>query len=299
MFFTDMGGYYSATILGYVIIDTLLIGGQEFAIDNICAEHVDIFDDCVEFEDLALGTMYGDGINTPGEVIFTEGAVPVSVEEFFYMGGGSTFGFAEVSNGSGIGTGQAMQLSNINLLFDFTGYWTLPDLVTFQYADYGGEENLAVNGSSVFIGDMIDAAIPGYSIGVSQLGDIGDVSIGGPVESLLVGGQEFFVDNVCAHFYVGIDNPGLEAPEASATLGQNYPNPFTGSTVIPFTVKKTTQVTIAIYNQLGQEVSVLTDKVYNAGDHTLEWNSQGSADGIYFYQLRTPDFIQSRKLSVY
>lgn len=298
MYFTNMGSYYRGTVLGYVPIELLVIGGQEFEIDNICPYYIDLFEDCVDFETLALGSIYGTGVNSPGEVIFTQGIIPVAVEEFYYDGGGSTFGSAEVMNGSGIGTDQAMRLGNINLLFDFTAYPNTPELVTFDYADYGGHENLAINGGAVYIGDLINANIPGFGIGVSQNGDIGTVAIDGGVETLLVGGQEFFVDNICAHFGVGLNDLVYAMPNASASLGQNYPNPFSGNTVIPFNVTEKTHVSIAVYDHLGRQLAILTDTDYEIGEYQLEWDGSSMPVGIYFYQLRTPDFMQSRKLSV-
>ncbi len=116
------------------------------------------------------------------------------------LGGGSTFGFAEVTTASGIGTGQDMRTGNINLMFDFSELGITPDFVTFDFADYGGYENLSLNGGTVYIGELTAApAPPGFSMNITMSGSIGNAIIAGPVEKLLVGGQEFFLDNICIY----------------------------------------------------------------------------------------------------
>ncbi len=79
-------------------------------------------------------------------------------------------------------------------------------------------------------------------------------------------------------------------------LGQNYPNPFNPSTNIPFELSSASNVTIDIYNLLGQKVATLTDELYNAGRHTVAWNASNYSSGIYFYRLTAGDIIQTKKL---
>ncbi len=69
-----------------------------------------------------------------------------------------------------------------------------------------------------------------------------------------------------------------------------YPNPFNPSVTIPFTLHAADQVTITMYNVLGQKVATLLDTRMNAGFHELAWNSISSdgselAAGIYFVRL--------------
>jgi flagellar hook assembly protein FlgD len=82
------------------------------------------------------------------------------------------------------------------------------------------------------------------------------------------------------------------------TLGleQNYPNPFNPVTTIKFNLQKNTKVTLKIYNSLGQEVLELASKSYSAGTHEVKWNAEGFASGIYFMQLVTNEFSQSKKM---
>ncbi|OGB99863.1 hypothetical protein A2V82_15795 [candidate division KSB1 bacterium RBG_16_48_16] len=79
-------------------------------------------------------------------------------------------------------------------------------------------------------------------------------------------------------------------------LAQNYPNPFNPTTHIAFSLKKTGQVRLAVYNTLGEELEVLVNKKMNAGTHTISWTPARFSSGIYFYQLITEDFRDVKKM---
>jgi hypothetical protein len=85
------------------------------------------------------------------------------------------------------------------------------------------------------------------------------------------------------------------------SLEQNYPNPFNPETKIKYILPKSTRITIKIYNLLGQEVITLVDKLQSAGTFEVMWdgkNKLGSpvSSGIYFYQIRTKDFINTKRM---
>lgn len=86
-----------------------------------------------------------------------------------------------------------------------------------------------------------------------------------------------------------------EAPLAF-DLEQNYPNPFNSNTTISFSVPRSGQVTLKIFNLLGEEVATLVSGNRDAGTFTVEWNADGQPSGVYFYRLKAGDFIQTRKL---
>lgn len=87
-------------------------------------------------------------------------------------------------------------------------------------------------------------------------------------------------------------------------LVQNYPNPFNPSTTIRFGVPENMQdhkVKIKIYNVLGQEITELFNKVFEAGYHEVNWNGQNSyghpvASGVYFYKLVSGNSTLARKM---
>ena len=96
-------------------------------------------------------------------------------------------------------------------------------------------------------------------------------------------------------------------------LYQNYPNPFNPSTVIKYTIstppassplaKGRTEVgfvTLKVYDVLGREIKTLVNKKQSPGTYTVTFNAKSAAgglpSGIYFYQLRTGSFVQTRKM---
>ncbi len=84
-------------------------------------------------------------------------------------------------------------------------------------------------------------------------------------------------------------------------LKQNYPNPFNPSTTIAYSLPKTTAVELIIYNMLGQKVRTLVHTVQAAGQYQVTWNGRDDAgnpvsSGFYFYQLRTLDGLQVKKM---
>jgi hypothetical protein len=68
-------------------------------------------------------------------------------------------------------------------------------------------------------------------------------------------------------------------------LDQNYPNPFNPSTDISFALPVASQVSLKVYNVLGQEVETLVSKQLEAGNHTVKWQASDYSSGVYFYRL--------------
>ena len=81
-------------------------------------------------------------------------------------------------------------------------------------------------------------------------------------------------------------------------LLQNFPNPFNPTTVIPFRINQAQNVEVAIFNILGQRVATLSNQLFQAGSHNLTWDASQFSSGIYIYQLRTADVVQTRKLTL-
>ena len=84
-------------------------------------------------------------------------------------------------------------------------------------------------------------------------------------------------------------------------LSQNYPNPFNPTTVIEYTLPERSQVSLTIYNVLGQEVRTLVNDIRAAGSYRIEWNGADDsgkpvATGVYLYRLQAGDFTQTRKM---
>jgi hypothetical protein len=81
-------------------------------------------------------------------------------------------------------------------------------------------------------------------------------------------------------------------------LEQNFPNPFSQTTLIRFIVASASHVTITVYDLLGKKVSVVYDGDRPAGPYEVTFSSAGIASGVYFYRMQAGDFESTRKMLV-
>lgn len=83
-------------------------------------------------------------------------------------------------------------------------------------------------------------------------------------------------------------------------LEQNYPNPFNPTTMIQYSVVKSGNVSLKVYDLLGNEVATLVNEEKQPGRYEVEFQSvvgnQQLVSGIYFYQLRAGEFVQTKKM---
>jgi Secretion system C-terminal sorting domain len=79
-------------------------------------------------------------------------------------------------------------------------------------------------------------------------------------------------------------------------LRQNYPNPFNPSTTIEYTIQKTGDVEIMIYDVTGRQVARLVKGVKSAGTHSVSFNAKDLSSGLYVYTIKTKDFTSSKKM---
>lgn len=81
-------------------------------------------------------------------------------------------------------------------------------------------------------------------------------------------------------------------------LCQNYPNPFNASTSITFNLTEASFVSLTIYDLLGREVAKPMEKQLAKGANSVVLKDLNLAGGIYFYQLRTGDFTQTKRMTL-
>lgn len=93
---------------------------------------------------------------------------------------------------------------------------------------------------------------------------------------------------------VSVDND-LSNP-ISFNLEQNYPNPFNPSTTINFSISEASNVSLKVFNSLGEEVETLVANKLIAGNYKYDWNAEGLPSGIYFYQIKTSRFAKTKKM---
>ncbi|HEX9251502.1 MAG TPA: M14 family zinc carboxypeptidase [Ignavibacteriaceae bacterium] len=92
-----------------------------------------------------------------------------------------------------------------------------------------------------------------------------------------------------------VEQIGNLAP-AEFRLEQNYPNPFNPCTSIQYAISKRQFVNLKVYNLLGNEIATLVDEYKPAGIHNVQFTMYNLASGIYFYQLKTENLVQTKKM---
>jgi len=85
-------------------------------------------------------------------------------------------------------------------------------------------------------------------------------------------------------------------PLSSFSLAQNYPNPFNPITVIKYSIPKESVVKLEILNILGEQVELLVNENKIAGTYEAVWNSSNLASGIYFYRMKSGNFVSVKKM---
>lgn len=79
-------------------------------------------------------------------------------------------------------------------------------------------------------------------------------------------------------------------------LSQNYPNPFNPSTTIKYSIAKGGLVTLKVFDTLGNEVKTLVNENKQSGIYNADFNGSNLSSGVYFYQLKSANFMSTKKL---
>ncbi len=91
----------------------------------------------------------------------------------------------------------------------------------------------------------------------------------------------------------------VSAPEKFVLL-QNYPNPFNPSTTIGFSIPQTSNITIDIFNVVGERVASLVKNTLEAGYHQINFDASNLSSGTYIYQLKASGqngtFVETKKM---
>lgn len=99
----------------------------------------------------------------------------------------------------------------------------------------------------------------------------------------------------------GVEHEVLPNIPNNYSLSQNYPNPFNPTTTIRFGLPLSENVQLKIYDILGREVRTLVNERYDAGAYNIQWDGKNSngrqvSTGMYIYQIRAGQFVQTRKM---
>lgn len=150
---------------------------------------------------------------------------------------------------------------------------TVNDLIISNPAGVTLSQATTINGVLRLISGVFDNTIP------FTLGPNGSISFEGG--SLLVP--------------VSVASPEQNLPQ-SFFVEQNYPNPFNPSTIIRFGLPSPSQVSVKVYNLLGQEVATLFEGRKNAGVYELPFDAVNLSAGIYLYRIEAGEFVSIRRM---
>ncbi|HTY38827.1 MAG TPA: T9SS type A sorting domain-containing protein [Bacteroidota bacterium] len=95
----------------------------------------------------------------------------------------------------------------------------------------------------------------------------------------------------------GLKGTGDNVP-LRISLSQNYPNPFNPSTTIRFELPKDANVSLKVFNTLGQLIATFIDEPKRAGVYRVSWNASAVPSGSYFYRLSTGGIVETKKMIV-
>lgn len=132
---------------------------------------------------------------------------------------------------------------------------------------------------------------PDFKIRIRFDGDDLDVDRGNRVTF-----NNISLDTLHMEVPTGADRGYEEEGVHAFRLDQNYPNPFNPSTRISFAVPDRSNVTLTVYNAIGQRVAVLVDGQKNAGRHTISFDASDIASGLYLYRIQAGDYVKTRKM---
>ncbi len=100
---------------------------------------------------------------------------------------------------------------------------------------------------------------------------------------------------------VGVKENKLSKIPTEFVLEQNYPNPFNPSTTIKYSIpnienQNAIPVQLKVFDVLGREVATLVNKKQSPGNYEVRFNARSISSGVYYYQLKAGDFIQTKKM---
>lgn len=106
-------------------------------------------------------------------------------------------------------------------------------------------------------------------------------------------GESFISENIILH--KNKNSKDSKSDKDKFTIG-NFPNPFNPKTIINYHLPESGDVSLKVYDVLGNEIMVLVNEKKNAGTYTVDFDGSHFASGIYFYTIKSGSFIQTKKM---
>ena len=109
--------------------------------------------------------------------------------------------------------------------------------------------------------------------------------------------EYFYLINILCDYAQDITEVAeISNPISDFYLEQNFPNPFNPTTTFRYQIPELSFVTLKIYDVLGNEIETLVNEEKPEAIYDVEFNASALPSGVYFYQLKAGDFIQTKKM---
>jgi glucuronoarabinoxylan endo-1,4-beta-xylanase len=152
---------------------------------------------------------------------------------------------------------------------------TLDEATSFEIQDFDVTNGQVIRTSEFEQGEEIDGNYDGASVIEFPGRSITTLSLSGAVTS--------------------VDEAAPSAP-FEFSLSQNYPNPFNPTTSIEYSIAQESFVQLKIYDLLGREIKTLVHQKMRAGKHAFRFEANDLASGVYLYQLKAGDFLETKRM---
>ncbi len=96
--------------------------------------------------------------------------------------------------------------------------------------------------------------------------------------------EEWFVRIKLNNVTTGVEQTGIQIP-ADYSLSQNYPNPFNPLTMISYQLPINSNVSLKVYNILGQDIATLVNETLTPGVYNTDFDASNLVPGLYFYSI--------------
>ncbi|AHM62840.1 hypothetical protein D770_22975 [Flammeovirgaceae bacterium 311] len=253
---------------------------------------------------------------------------PTAFANFYSNGGGSGYWLGDLRE---MEPGKSYKLKvSASKSFQYPNGRTATDGSGFEVAEHRYEYNMSVtallqvNGGALrddgyTVAAFVNGSCRGfakpewveqlkaYRIFLTIHGDA--LEVGVPVEFRVYNAHtasELIAESKAVNFVTDLLVGNTEAPHVLSwneegfangyRLGQNKPNPFTGTTTIDYSIPIDEHVRLLVYNKFGVLVKVLVDKEQQAGNYQVTLQPVGLAAGIYLYVLETENYVTSKKM---
>jgi hypothetical protein len=123
-------------------------------------------------------------------------------------------------------------------------------------------------------------------------------SLSGRDSSVALSANDYYHDPSTSIPRANEERSGANGLPLYFTLDQNYPNPHSSRTEIPFTLRESMPVRLSVRDALGRETAILRDAVLGAGRHVEVFDASTVPAGFYFYRLETPYGSLTRRMTI-